>query len=1157
MAHMKIPEKFSLILENGEQLLERLYLTKNIFNNAKLKPVYLADEKIAKVLKNLISKFPELPENNDKTLAGFDQITSRSKQIYEELETHYETLVDSNDWREACFQLLQEISSNTVAISFSSSIQLSGKFLQMITMYGKINYMVSLINDRKVIAAVYAKVFQFIRSAPEPNYQRLGKFLNEYSDAPVKKIQEEFRVLNDSIGKVLMSLEPTYQKRRIITLLRKDGALNLTLKPEDIARPVQDQYRIELAYASTIYQWILYGFLFAPGTLNTPQAIELVRYALTEGFNLPVFKEISFPIHNEFNTLFKTYKGSKQINLQKQKKIIKDSAQASTQEAPRKHAERRVYIRQELEAMWNLFRDKPCLLAPKINVLLAALSMAKEEIFWYFRHVDVIPPEKVKKYYNKQFDVKEKRVASILSLIDHLVNLVLSNKKIIQSYYIEYIIGADLLGLNKILSGQLLQSAGPVITQAINSIMNEIKSIQLGQVDYNFFNFRSNWLRLEYLLSSQSCTLRADEVKQIASRFNLVFIHSKNVDSLEQQLYEYANLTHLWPFKDALIHVFDQSIMEGADQPTHSMIFLKLLSQFPDNATQYFPEEKEQIGKECVEIASQCLTKLTGRIVSILTTTVVSTYLNNEYQLADVNAAFPLLQKKKDWKPPKDFVPPIEPGSESAFRNRVQLEQLRAYEKNAFQLCTSLNDLLEIVIYDHAFIPREFLREKLGQALKQFLKQALAPPPPTSSSQPVDTTITRPSVVETQLQVFLGVMLMVENYVDIDIGDLIRQTLLTEFYAKALGKPGRIDWFPEGEIEMQDLALHYIVNHVNDLISKKLTTPGVVYTPVRLGFLSKTGIPFRAEDHADLVEMRALCNLVGPYGIKVVEREILRFVQTTCNQLKEILSINASNLEEFSQNYHKPLKAMELLKKFKSTDFDQFVQKSIAIGNALHLRSMMRDSMKDVISDTLPYINESIDNAFQQYDRNIFMYAEFLGVDVLALDSGLDVGIADQYLKVLLKKSCSEADKKIWDLLPVMYALCFYGSAWKDASFKPPIDAHFNNVHTLSKTIIDLLIAFGVNSSTTGNIAEITASFKKFLEISAVIILRMFKAKGNEKYIPNEIQSVVIFLDKFTQQCPIITKDVLENYLPYSLIRNMYRDLYENRETKVEANDHH
>jgi hypothetical protein len=41
----------------------------------------------------------------------------------------------------------------------------------------------------------------------------------------------------------------------------------------------------------------------------------------------------------------------------------------------------------------------------------------------------------------------------------------------------------------------------------------------------------------------------------------------------------------------------------------------------------------------------------------------------------------------------------------------------------------------------------------------------------------------------------------------------------------------------------------------------------------------------------------------------------------------------------------------------------------------------------------------------------------------------------------MLKKAAPESDKRLWDLLPVMYAAAFVTSnIWKEAQFKPYIE---------------------------------------------------------------------------------------------------------------------
>lgn len=110
------------------------------------------------------------------------------------------------------------------------------------------------------------------------------------------------------------------------------------------------------------------------------------------------------------------------------------------------------YVRQELEALYHLFSDKPALLGPKIQILWAALSLAKEEIFWYFRHVDAAPPEKLKKHYKVSVfqlvvvcltiiqaeDFKDKRISSLLHLVDQVVAFVNNHRRVIMTYYLEY-----------------------------------------------------------------------------------------------------------------------------------------------------------------------------------------------------------------------------------------------------------------------------------------------------------------------------------------------------------------------------------------------------------------------------------------------------------------------------------------------------------------------------------------------------------------------------------------------------------------------------------------------------------------------------------------------------------------------------------------------
>jgi NCK-associated protein 1 len=397
-----------------------------------------------------------------------------------------------------------------------------------------------------------------------------------------------------------------------------------------------------------------------------------------------------------------------------------------------------------------------------------------------------------------------------------------------------------------------------------------------------------------------------------------------------------------------------------------------------------------------------------------------------------------------------------------------------------------------------------------------------------------------------QIRVYTSVLSLVENYVDLDVGEMLREVFLGEAYARPLGKIGRPDWFPEGDIDFSEAMIGTLATWYSDFLSKRVSC----FSPIRLGFVAKPGAPagavFRAEEYADYVEFQALARIVGPYGIKLVEREILRYVLSNIAGIKECIAVNVAVLDDIAANYHKEVKCNEALRKLK--DVDNFITRSIAIGNALELRKLLHSAMETVAQYQAPYVYNVIHAAFDQYASNTFMFPEFLPTDVMALDIGIDVETSDQPLKVMLKKASPEADKKLWDLLPVMYAVSFPTSTiWREAQYRPFLEGHLNNAHTLVTAINSLITAFSaitvVGAADEGIIA---AQLYRYVEISAIILLRMARAKP-DKHGPVDFPSVITFLDRFVQASPMLTTDMLERCLPYALLRNMYKQIYEDK----------
>jgi len=232
-------------------------------------------------------------------------------------------------------------------------------------------------------------------------------------------------------------------------------------------------------------------------------------------------------------------------------------------------------------------------------------------------------------------------------------------------------------------------------------------------------------------------------------------------------------------------------------------------------------------------------------------------------------------------------------------------------------------------------------------------------------------------------------------------------------------------------------------------------------------------------------------------------------------------------------------------------DVDNFIARSIAIGNALYFRELLYKALEAVADEEIPQIKACIRSGFNQYNRNIFMAFDFVPMDTLAHDIGVDVGVADQELKTILITS-AQSDSKLWNLLPTLYASSFAVSTyWRDAVYRPAIEAIENNVHVLSKTISELIISFKALTTDSEEERVIGTLLGSYLEISSVFLLRMFKGT-KEKNLPRDLPSVVIFLDLFVQNCPVLTRNTLESCMPYAFLRSMWRDLYSRKPQKAD-----
>jgi len=278
----------------------------------------------------------------------------------------------------------------------------------------------------------------------------------------------------------------------------------------------------------------------------------------------------------------------------------------------------------------------------------------------------------------------------------------------------------------------------------------------------------------------------------------------------------------------------------------------------------------------------------------------------------------------------------------------------------------------------------------------------------------------------------------------------------------------------------------------------------------------------------------------------VFDAFLLRRIANNTGSMKEQLSVNAAILEEISQSYSVESRFVDAAKKLK--DMDRFVQNAVQIGVYLIFRSMLKDALHDVCCDATPYIASTIETAFKSYPRNIHTEKDLLALDLLAADYGVDVGMADQSLKAVLKTAMADGDQKTWRLLPVLFGVMFLSPIWRDAHYIPSLDAYQNNLHLLTRVINDYILGFASLIIYPPDDKQVTPFLTQFVEIASMTLLRQTRipVKGDKK---PDYSAIMIFLDQFIDSCPLITRDVLEQSIPYTLVRSLMRDIYATRPT--------
>ena len=174
---------------------------------------------------------------------------------------------------------------------------------------------------------------------------------------------------------------------------------------------------------------------------------------------------------------------------------------------------------------------------------------------------------------------------------------------------------------------------------------------------------------------------------------------------------------------------------------------------------------------------------------------------------------------------------------------------------------------------------------------------------------PETSEIAKPSELLTSVRAYMNVLQCVENHVHIDItrifnNVLLQQTQQTDSNGEATIASAYTQWY-------------------SDILLRRVSAGHICFSSTLKSFVSLTAegaIPFNAEEFSDPSELMALTELIGPYGIRLLNETLMWHIGSQVQELKKIVLQNKEVLVMLRTNFDKPETMKELAKRLTNVD---------------------------------------------------------------------------------------------------------------------------------------------------------------------------------------------------------------------------------------------
>ncbi|XP_023066647.1 nck-associated protein 1-like isoform X2 [Piliocolobus tephrosceles] len=1111
----KLAEKLTILNDRGQGVLIRMYNIKKTCSDPKSKPPFLLEKSMEPSLKYINKKFPNIDVRNSTQHLG--PVHREKAEIIRFLTNYYQSFVDVMEFRDHVYELLNTIDACQCHFDINLNFDFTRSYLDLIVTYTSVILLLSRIEDRRILIGMYNCAHEMLHGHGDPSFARLGQMVLEY-DHPLKKLTEEFGPHTKAVSGALLSLHFLFVRRNQgAEQWRSAQLLSLISNPPAMINPANsDTMACEYLSVEVMERWIIIGFLLCHGCLNSnSQCQKLWKLCLQGSLYITLIREDVLQVHKVTEDLFSNLKG-----YGKRVADIKESKEHVIANSGQFHCQRRQFLRMAVKELETVLADEPGLLGPKALFAFMALSFIRDEVTWLVRHTENVTKTKTPE------DYADSSIAELLFLLEEIRSLVRRHIKVIQQYHLQYLARFDALVLSDII--QNLSVCPEEESVIMSSFVSTLSSLNLKQVDngekFEFSGLRLDWFRLQAYTSVAKAPLHLHENPDLAKVMNLIVFHSRMLDSVEKLLVETSDLStfcfHL--------RIFEKMFAMTLEEPTmlrYAIAFPLICAHFVHCTHEMCPEEYPHLKNHGLHHCNSFLEEL-AKQTSNCVLEICAEQRNLSEQLLPKHCATTISKAKnkktvKQRQTPRKGEPERDkPGAESHRKNRSVVTNMDKLHLNLTELALTMNHVYSFSVFEHTIFPSEYLSSHLEARLNRAIVWL-------TGYNATTQEIVRPSELLAGVKAYVGFIQSLAQFLGADASRVIRNALLQQ--TQPLDSCGE-----------QTVTTLYTNWYLESLL-RQASSGTIIFSPAMQAFVSlpREGEQnFSAEEFSDISEMRALAELLGPYGMKFLSENLMWHVTSQIVELKKLVVENMDILVQIRSNFSKPDLMASLLPQL--TGAENVLKRMTIIGVILSFRAMAQEGLREVFSSHCPFLMGPIEclKEFVTPDTDIkvtlsiFELASAAGVGC-DIDPALVAAIAN--LKA--DTSSPEEEYKVACLLLIFLAVSLPLLATDPSSFYSiEKDGYNNNIHCLTKAIIQVSAAL----FTLYN-KNIETHLKEFLVVASVSLLQL--GQETDKLKTRNRESISLLMRLVVEESSFLTLDMLESCFPYVLLRNAYREV--------------